>query len=70
MNLNDLPELKNSRHLEITDGVVYLNFGKSAGESLEDVASSDPSYVKFLLTLALPDYVREYLEAALTQTAE
>ncbi len=70
MNLDGLPPLKNNKHLELAGGDVYLNFGKNAGESLEDVATAEPEYIEFLLTLALPDYVREYLEAALTQTAE
>jgi hypothetical protein len=68
VNFDGLPELKNNRHLEWASDQLYLTFGKNAGETLEDVALSEPEYVKFLLTLALPDYVREYLEAALEQT--
>lgn len=67
MNFDGLPDLKNTRHLELAGGIVYLNFGKNAGESLEDVAGSEPEYLNYLLTLAIPEYVREYIQAAIDQ---
>ncbi len=70
MNIDGLPDLKNNRHLELAEGTVYMTFGKNAGEPLEDVAVNEPHYLEFLLTLALPEYVREYLQAALTQATE
>ena len=64
--MDGLPPLKNKKYLDITDGEVYLNFGKHKGELLSVVALEDKAYLEWMVDeLTLDDVTDEYIQAAL-----